>query len=320
MLTSQKGTKQILIGDDGSDIPIINIINKKYLKYIEIIRSNESIGKKEIQLLLINKAKYDIAIQIDSDVVLSTKNDLKNLTSYFNKNNKIGIVNGKIRIISKNKLVEKIQEFQYYCANDIGRSGMGRFGINPCATGELMAFRLDIFKNHLNEYQNTTHIGKLMNFGEDRFMTNIFLKEGYKSIVAEDVACYTYPKTTLKTLLKQQKRWKISGVRESIRCAKEVKNPYLKIWSILNFSLPILFFLLFINILLWDIVYSNYYGIFILFGSLIFISLIAEIPIFIKKPELIIWSIPFAIYNIVFITPLWIVSLLKQDETDWGTR
>lgn len=319
-LIEQKGTKQIIIGDDGSSPPISKIIKPEYFKHIEIIRSDKSIGKKEVQLILFKKAKYDIAVQMDSDVILSTNKDLVNLTSYFNKNNKIGIVNGKVRIISKRKLIEKIQEFQYYCANDIGRSGMGRFGVNPCATGELMAFRLDVFKNHLNEYQNKKHINQLMKFGEDRFMTNIFLRQGYKSIVAEDVACFTFPKSTLKSLLKQQKRWKLSGVRESVRCAKEVRNPYLKIWSILNFSLPILFFLLFINILFWDIFYANYMGVLTLFGSLIFISLVAEVPIFIKKPRLILYAIPFAIYNIIFITPMWILSLMKQDETGWGTR
>jgi hypothetical protein len=203
MLVKQKGEKQILIGDDGSDIPIKDIIDDKYKRFVEIIRG-EGKGKKEMQLELIKLAKYDIAIQIDSDIILSTENDLNNLTSYFSKSNSIGIINGKIRLLAEKNLTEKLQEFQYLCANEIGRSGMGRFGINPCATGELMAFRLDVFKNFLDEYQNKEHIGQIMKFGEDRFMTNIFLRVGFKSIVAEDVICYTYPKKQFKTLLKQQ--------------------------------------------------------------------------------------------------------------------
>jgi len=177
MLVRQKGEKQILIGDDGSKIPIVDILDKDLQEHVVIIRSS-GVGKKEMQVKLFNYVEHDIVVQIDSDVILSSSYDLQNLVSYFHKDNKIGIVNGRVRIVSNKKIIEKLQEFQYYCANDIGRVGMGRFGINPCATGELMAFRYDVFKKFINDYRNTKYLGKLMNFGEDRFMTNIFLREG----------------------------------------------------------------------------------------------------------------------------------------------
>jgi intein/homing endonuclease len=203
MLISQKGDKQILVGDDGSTIPISTWLPKRILNKITLLRS-EGIGKKEMQIQLIALAKYDIAVQMDDDIILDGKYALKKLCGYFNTRNKIGVINPRIKVITKRNLVEKLQEFQYACANDIGRSGMGRFGINPCATGEVMAFRLDVLKKHLDEYRNTEHMGAKMNFGEDRFITNIFLREGYSSIVAEDVLCYTYPKETFKVLMKQQ--------------------------------------------------------------------------------------------------------------------
>lgn len=319
MLLKQNGTKQILVGDDGSSPRLSEVIKPEYLSQIELIRS-EGVGKKEMQLMLIEKAKYDYAIQMDSDIILEGNDALKNLVGYFSKSNSIGIINGKIKLISGNRLIEKLQEFQYMCANEIGRSGMGRFGINPCATGELMAFRLDVFKHCLEEYKNTTHIDNIMKFGEDRFMTNIFLRMGFKSIVAEEVVCYTYPKKEFKTLLKQQKRWKLSGIRESLRCFREVRNPYLKVWSILNFVLPMLFFLLFLNLLIFDVYYRDWEGVLLLFSSLITISLVSETPILIKKPSMIIWAVPFMIYNILFITPLWFISAFSQTEVSWGTR
>ena len=319
MLIRQKGTKQILIGDDGSSPILSKIIKPEYLSQIELIRS-KGVGKKEMQLRLLKKAKYNYVIQMDSDIILEGDNALKKLVSYFSESNKIGIINGKIKLISEKNLLEKIQEFQYMCANEIGRSGMGRFGINPCATGELLAFRLDVFRNYLEEYRNTKHIDQLMRFGEDRFMTNIFLREGYKSIVAEDVVCYTYPKKQFTTLMKQQIRWKRSGIRESLRCAREVKNPYLKVWSILNFFLPMIFYILFLNLLIYDIYFQDWSGILLLFSSLITISLISEIPIFIKKPSMIVWAVPFMFYNILLITPLWFVSVFTQTQTKWGTR
>jgi len=319
MLVRQKGTKQILIGDDGSTIPIKEVIKQKYLKDITIIRS-EGIGKKEMQITLLKYAKHLYIVQMDSDVILSKNTCLKKLVSYFDKDNKIGLINGKIRLITDDRIVEKIQEVQYLCANEIGRSGMGRFGINPCATGELLAFRWEVFTKYIEEYRTRTHLGQLMKFGEDRLMTNIFLREGYKSIVAEDVVCYTYPKKNLKSLLKQQKRWKLSGVRESIRCAREVKNPYLKVWSILNFALPVLFYLLFINLMIYYLTRVNISGILLLFSSLIVISFISEIPIIFKHPSTIFWVVPFVFYNLILITPLWFVSIFNQTETRWGTR
>lgn len=319
MLVKQKGTKQILIGDDNSSPPLSEVIRPDLLSQIDLI-INKGSGKKEMQLQLFNLAKYEIAIQMDSDILLEGEDALQKLTSYFSKENKIGIINGKIKLIANLSMTEKLQEFQYLCANEIGRSGMGRFGINPCATGELLAFRLDVFKNHLDEYANTKHIDQLMRFGEDRFMTNIFLREGYKSIVAEDVVCYTYPKKEFKTLLKQQRRWKLSGVRESVRCMRQVKNPYLKAWSLFNFTLPMVFFILFLNLLVYDLFYFNIWGIIELFSSLIVVSFFSEIPILLKNPRLFYMVVPFTFYNILFITPLWFYSVFNQQETGWGTR
>lgn len=319
MLVKQKGIKQILIGDDGSTIPVSQIVRKDILPLIEIVRS-EGVGKKEMQIMLIQKAKYPLAVQMDSDIILSTDNDLNNLVSYLRIDNRIGIINAKIKVIAKGRLLEKIQEFQYLCANDIGRSGMGRFGINPCATGELLAFRLDVFRKYLDEYRNTKHINQLMKFGEDRFMTNILLRAGYRSIVAEDVICYTFPKKDFKTLYKQQKRWKLSGVRESIRCIKEVNNTYLKVWSLLNFVLPMIFYILFINLLIYDLVFFDFESILLLFSSLIVIALISEIPVLIRYPRMIWLVAPFTMYNLFVITPLWFYSIFNQTEVTWGTR
>jgi cellulose synthase/poly-beta-1,6-N-acetylglucosamine synthase-like glycosyltransferase len=324
-IIKQKGEKEILVGDDGSKIPVSEILkdNKEILNKIILIRIDKNQGKKEMQLRLLKllNKKYKVCVQMDSDVILKDSDTLLKLTAPFG-NNKIGIANGQSFIISNGSLVHRLQDFMSLCAYEIGRNSMGRFGINPCCSGELMAFRKDVFENFIDEYRNTKYFGKLMNFGEDRFMTNIFLREGYKSIMVKGVIAYTYPKDKLKDLLKQQLRWKKSGIRESIRCAKTCskRNKYLGFWSILNFSLPLLFIMIMLTMFIHDIILFRFIHLLLFFGVIITISTISDLPLLIKYPRLIPMVIPFIFYNLFLITPLWAIALFKLNDTGWGTR
>jgi hyaluronan synthase len=322
-IINSNGEKQILVGDDGSKIDIRQVLKKYPDIYcnISIIRNEKNIGKKNVQLQLIEKAKYEIIINIDSDILLNDKNTLIRLTAPFGKN-KIGVANGNVRIINNKSLLHNLQDYLYFCANLIGRNSTGRFGINPCATGEIMAFRKDIFLKFVKEYQTAYYLGKPVRFGEDRLLTNIFLREGYDSIFVKEAKCWTYPKNTYKDFIKQQFRWRKSGIRESIRCLSFAykKSPYLMFHSLFNFSLPILFFILLISIIIMNIISLSFGNLLTLFGVIITITTIADLPLLLENKHLIPIVIPFTLFNIFFITPLWIFALFNLNDNTWGTR
>jgi hyaluronan synthase len=286
-----------------------------------IVRNEKNIGKKNVQLQLIKEARYDIIINIDSDIILNDKKTLIYLTAPFG-NNKIGISNGDVRIISNKSLLHNLQDYLYFCANTVGRKSTGRFGINPCASGEIAAFRKDIFLKFIHEYKDAIYMGKPVRFGEDRLLTNIFLREGYESIFVKEAKCWTYPKNTYKNFIKQQFRWRKSGIRESIRCLSfaHKRSPYLILHSLLNFSLPILFFILFISIIILNIIHFSFVNILTLFATIITVTTITDLPLLLENKHLTPTVVPFTLFNMFFITPLWIFALFNLDDNSWGTR
>jgi|SRR3989338_3214475 len=183
-IVEQKGKKEILIGDDCSDNKVEDLLKKYPLLYhnVKIYRANENIGKKAMQVYLLKKAKYDLIINIDSDVVLGDNITTQKLIAPL-KNRKVGLTNGGLSIFDPRKsFLNRAQSIMYYCANQIGRRSWGNFGINPVASGQTLAIRKSYFMPFIDEYSNKKFLGQKINFGEDRLMTNIFLREGYKSV------------------------------------------------------------------------------------------------------------------------------------------
>lgn len=321
-IINSQGEKEILVGDDGSELPIKEVLKgeKNILKHIKLIRSDKNTGKVGMQVKLIKMAKYDVCVNVDSDVIVKD-NALKKLTAPFG-NNKIGIANGRIKIISNGSLLHRLQDYQYLCAYEISRGGMGRFGISHCCSGEMLAFRKDVFVNFLDEYKNEKFLGKNLTHGQDRFMTNIFLREGYKSINMPESIGYTYPKENYKLLLKQYWRWKKSSIRESFRCYKDCKrnNKYLSLWSLLHIILPFLFLIILLTSLITDLLTLNISHFIGLLLVIISFSCINELPLLIKYPKLIPMLPIYTLFNITCVMPLWFKALFTLDNNIWGTR
>jgi hyaluronan synthase len=316
------GKKEIFLGDDGSKVSVKELLKDypEIIKKIKIITNKKNIGKVETQVKLINLCKYDIIVNVDSDVVVK-KDALIKLVSAF-KDKHVGIANGLIKIISSGSILDRLQEHQYMCAYEIARVSMGRFGISHCCSGEMLAFRKKAFMPFLDEYQNKKFLGKKLTHGQDRFMTNIFLREGYKSINVPSSIGYTYPRETYTSLLKQYWRWRKSSIRESLRCSKycALKNPYLSLWSILHITLPFIFMMLIIALGIYDIYYFKFSHFLIILSSIITITFISELPLIIKYPRLILILPISVIFNLFFVLPLWFVALFNLDDNSWGTR
>jgi len=74
-------------------------------------------------------------------------------------------------------------------------------------------------------------LGKKITFGDDRALTNLMLRKGYKTIYHDKAEAYTIVPNTLKTFLKQQIRWKKGWFINSIRSVKFVtkRDPFVSL-------------------------------------------------------------------------------------------
>lgn len=322
MAVAQQGRKEILIGDDGSSIPVGNLLKDypELYKKVRIFRSEKNIGKKSIQVRLIERAKYDIIVEIDSDVVMQDETTAQQLIAPL-QNKMVGITNGYLSLFNpRKKILNRVESIMYYCANQIGRRSWGNFGINPVASGQLLAIRKSYFIPLINEYSNRTFLGNRINFGEDRLMTNLLLRAGYKSVYVESAKSKSVGCESLTKYVKQQTRWRRSGIRESLFLLTFSKNFYLIALVASRLLLPFIFTLLFVTSLLSSVLSGYFWYIPIILGILIIVTVISDIPLIMgnyrRLPDLIF----FALCNVLILSPLWVYALLTLNKTGWGTR
>ena len=327
-IVKSNGKKQVLVGDDGSS-------KENLSDYIKICREHKksgndislfsfkSIKKRNVQCFLHKLAKYDIVINVDSDVIVQKDTFVKLLVSF--NDEKVGIANARLRIFEGKRLIDGFYKALYEGANQVGRRIFGAFGQMPCASGEILAYRKEVLDKNFDKYKNAFYLwGVPITYGEDRLLTNIILKEGYKSVYCEDSIGWTWAKSKLSDFLKQQTRWRRSWVRESLRCISFCyKKPLLFLNTLFGLVLPILFSIIILTLMARGIITHSPYILYTLFGIsgiIIITTYIRDLPLLIEDPSLAKILYLYALLNLFLITPIWLYAIFSIDSTEWGTR
>lgn len=319
------GEKEIIIADDGSTKQEtkeeILRLEQSYQQTIKVVRLPVNKGKKFAQIEAVNIATNEFCVTTDSDTVF----DMDSLSRLVSPliNPKIGLTNTNVEILNKDvNLMTKMQQLQMYGAFKIGRKSLGGLGIMNCASGIGIGFRKSEMLTIKDHYLDKRPFGFDCKFGEDRFMTNLYLKRGFKIFFVEKAIAHTEVPEKLSSYFKQQLRWKISGVIEGIHVITFSHRTSWVLWlhSVLNFTLPFLCISMVITLLLVDTLNSDFLGIIAFLCVTILATLVRDVTIFIERKDLIKYIIPYTFLNLFGLLWLWIVALFRIDEQSWITR
>ena len=322
------GEKEIIIVDDGSTekdtLKLLNKIKKKsetsqkLYSSIKVIFSGKNQGKREAHKIGFLEAKYDIICVTDSDTVVE-RDSFQNLLRPFN-DYLVGATTGDIRALNENEnIITKIQGAKYWTGLNIDRRSQSFWGIVTCCSGALAAYRKNLVIDYLEEYTNQIFLGNKCNSGDDRYLTNLILRNWRVKYVKEAIAYTEVPKT-FKKWTKQQLRWKRSYIRESLICLKNSwgKKRLLFFETIFNLIFPIITLGVRIAFIYYIIIYPIL--IFYLLPITLFVTVIRNSPLLFEKPKKMIYAFLYVIYyNFVFYW-LYFVALFTFNNTDWGTR
>jgi hyaluronan synthase/N-acetylglucosaminyltransferase len=93
-----------------------------------------------------------------------------------------------------------------------------------------------------DDYVSQRFLGEECTFGDDRHMTNLVLRNGYKVLFDADAVSYTEVPTTIRQYLRQQVRWNKSFYREMVWSLRNIRrpHPYLLLDLVLQGVLPFL--------------------------------------------------------------------------------
>lgn len=321
---------QIIAIDDGSKDDTWNWMLKAKLELgdrVAIYQQPMNKGKRHALYRGFHLATGDVFVTVDSDSVVK-KDTLRNMVSPFVQNKECGAVAGNVRVLNtKNALIPRMLNVSFAFSFEFIRAAQSTLGSVFCTPGALSAYRKEAVMNCLEEWINQTFMGQPSTIGEDRAMTNMILKQGYKVFFQRNAYVYTNIPEHYKNLHKMFTRWERSNVRETIAMTKFAFGDFregsksgtrlllLYAWSRLLLAIPMLL-LMAISIVMYPLLFI----VSALIGILIFSSVTALF--YAKKHNIAdsFWAYPYSLFyalTLFWITPY---AILTANRSGWLTR
>ena len=189
---------------------------------VTIYQQPKNQGKRHALYRGFHLGTGDVFVTVDSDSVVKP-NTLRNLVSPFIVDQHCGAVAGNIRVLNtKTALLPKMLDVSFVLSFEFVRSVESSLDSVLCTPGALAAYRRTAVFACLPEWINQTFMGKPSDIGEDRAMTNMILRQGYKVLFQRNAYAYTNVPESYKGLYKMFIRWGRSNVRENLEMSKYV--------------------------------------------------------------------------------------------------
>jgi cellulose synthase/poly-beta-1,6-N-acetylglucosamine synthase-like glycosyltransferase len=213
-----KGNKTVFLLDDGSIRGMDRKRLKKLCKELNIDAQffDKNRGKRHVLFdgVKVLGRKYDYVVTIDSDTVLA-KDALIKLIAPFQDNN-VGATTGNVLLLNeKQNLLTRMVGAYYWIGLEVFKQAQSTYGFVVCCSGCIAAYRGNVIADIIDEFAEQEFRGEPCTHSEDRYLTNLVLRDGHLVKYAPEALSYTRTPHTIKGFLKQQQRWKRGYIRES---------------------------------------------------------------------------------------------------------
>jgi hyaluronan synthase len=199
----------------GRPQQIIVIINGPKNKALEAVCRNiagveyhwtRTPGKRNALRLAMTYVKTDITVLVDSDTVWE-KDTLRELMKPFADLTVGGVTT---RQMIQNPTASLLNRFCDWM-EDVRAMGtlraMSVTGKTGCLPGRTIAFRTSILRASMKEFMNERFLGFHKEVSDDRSLTNLTLRMGYKTVLQSTSIVYTEAPTSWRQFMRQQLRW-----------------------------------------------------------------------------------------------------------------
>jgi hyaluronan synthase len=217
------------------------------------------------------------------------------------------------------------------------QSSLGQVG---CLPGRTIAFRRHILMHVMDAFMSEKFLGVFLEVSDDRTLTNLTLKAGYRTVYQYSSLVYTDAPLKVRKLAKQQLRWARGSQYNTLRMLPWMAGhaPVLAIFFVTDILLP---FLLLGTILGWiyrsvtntganlyEAVLTTYTGLsgwfwvvaLMIVSSVLSMS-IRQIRHLQEKPSDFLRLPVFIIVSTFFLMPIRILGFLRMAHASgWGTR
>jgi hyaluronan synthase len=210
---------QIIAVDDGSQDDTWQWMLKSEQELpgrVTLLQQPRNMGKRHALYAGFLRASGDVFVTIDSDSMIEAPT-LRRLVSPFVHDQKVGGVGGNVRVLNlKAGLIPRMLEVAFTYGFDFLRASHSRVNTVMCTPGALSAYHRRAVMPVLDEWLNESFLGQPYRIGEDRFLTNLILRDGYHVLFQSNAMVFTNVPVKYKGLVKMLLRWARSDIRESL--------------------------------------------------------------------------------------------------------
>jgi len=220
---------RVICVDDGSQDDTwmwMCMAQKEFPARIRLIRQPVNTGKRHALLAGFQQAEGSVFVTLDSDseVLADT---LRHLVSPFAASPGVGAVAGNVRVLNVGHgLIPKMLDLSFTMSFDFQRRGQSVYGGVLCTPGALSAYRASVISPALQAWADQTFLGRVANIGEDRALSNIVLRRGYRVVYQKNAVVMTNVPVDYRGLCRMMLRWARSNVRECLVMTQFLFGPF----------------------------------------------------------------------------------------------
>jgi N-acetylglucosaminyltransferase len=221
-----QGPMTVYVVDDGSPnrsalMPVYETYGQRPAFWVLLPPENQ--GKRYAQAQAIQASHGDIIIAVDSDTVIAPDGVREMVGALAAPD--VGAVMGEMLALNKRaNWLTRLIDVRYWYACNQERAAQSRFGAVLCCSGPFAAYRRTVFEKVLDAYLNQTFMGRRSTYGEDRYLTNLILRCGSRTVYAPNAKALTAVPERIRPFLRQQLRWNRSMYRDTVGIARHLPS------------------------------------------------------------------------------------------------
>jgi hyaluronan synthase len=217
------------------------------------------------------------------------------------------------------------------------QSVLGQVG---CLPGRTIAFRRDILMRVMDKFMGEKFLGVFLEVSDDRTLTNLTLKEGFRTVYQHTSLVYTDAPLKVKKLFKQQLRWARGSQYNTLRMLPWMLGhaPVLAFFFVMDILLPFMLYGVVLGWIVRGITHQGYnfyqsildqYGVRIgliwiialMVTSSVLSMAIRQLRHLAEKPSDFFRLPVFIIVSTLFLMPVRLLGFFRMGHVSgWGTR
>jgi hyaluronan synthase len=296
-------------------------------------------GKRNAVRIGVDMATAEIAVLVDSDT-LWTDDTLTELLKPFAERN-VGGVTTKQRILEpRRSFLTRWADWMESSRIHYSMPAQSALGHVGCLPGRTIAFRRSILEWVMPDFLEARFLGVHLEVSDDRHLTNLTLKEGFRTVYQSTSLVYTDAPTKIGKLFRQQLRWARGSQYNHLRMLPWAFGhaPMLIPFFITDIALP---FLLLGCIMSWVWRAAHDTGVnltspllqavpgfagWLLVGGLVVFG--STLSMWLRQhrhlqevPRDLLWMPAYVIFSSLFLMPVRLLGFIRMAHTaGWGTR